>query len=74
MEVIVCVPLVSSDLALSLIHISIDTDGVAQSATAMKLDSVFRPDIPGEPLERDALLANAKTIGGGYIIVPRVVE
>ena len=53
---------------------AIDTDGVAQSATAMKLDSVFRPDIPGEPLERDALLANAKTIGGGYIIVPRVVE
>lgn len=53
---------------------AVDTEGVAQSATAMKLDSVFRPDVPGEAFDRNALLANAKTIGGGYIIVPRVVE
>ena len=53
---------------------AIDTEGVAQSATAVNLDSVFRPDVLGPAWDRDELLANAKTKSDGYIIVPRIVE
>ncbi len=52
----------------------IETEGVPVTAHVADLENVWREDMVGEHLSRDALLQNAPTKEEGYITVPRVVE
>ena len=53
---------------------ALDTAGVPPTAHVVPLQNVFREDVAGEQMDRDALLRNAPTRAEGYIAVPRVVE
>jgi aspartyl-tRNA(Asn)/glutamyl-tRNA(Gln) amidotransferase subunit C len=53
----------------------VDTEGVPACFTVLEtLSNVLREDIPGEPLSRDAFLANAPAHVGGMIRVPPVLK
>ena len=53
---------------------ALDTAGVPPTAHVVPLQNVFREDVAGVQMDRDALLRNAPTRAEGYIAVPRVVE
>ncbi len=55
-------------------HVSeLDTDGVEPMIHPHELKNVMRPDIPGEPLDREELLSQAPEQDLNRFAVPRIV-
>ena len=53
----------------------VDTDSVEQPmAHAVELTNVFRDDVPGQCLPREAALANAPKTDGRYFVVPQILD
>jgi aspartyl-tRNA(Asn)/glutamyl-tRNA(Gln) amidotransferase subunit C len=52
----------------------IDTDGVPPTAHSFELSNVERPDVPGEPVSRDAILEGAPRREDGYFRVRAVLD
>ena len=53
----------------------VDVGGVSPCNTVLEtLNNVFREDVPGAPLSREAFLANAPSHVGGMIRVPPVIK
>ena len=52
----------------------LDTEGVEPTSHVLTLTNVFRDDVPGEPLSRDAVLAAAPDHENGFFKVPPVIE
>lgn len=53
---------------------TLDTEGVEPTSQVLTLTNVFRDDVPGEPLPRDAVLAAAPDHANGFFKVPPVIE
>ena len=52
----------------------IDTQSIAPTNHAMKVQNVFREDIIKPSYDRDDILKNAPSQEGGCYLVPKVVE
>jgi aspartyl-tRNA(Asn)/glutamyl-tRNA(Gln) amidotransferase subunit C len=53
----------------------VDTDAVEQPmAHAVELTNVFRDDVPGHCLPREAALANAPKTDGRFFVVPPILD
>ena len=52
---------------------SLNLEGVAPMARPVPLENVFRADVPGEPLDRDEVLASAPAPENGQFRVPPVL-
>jgi aspartyl-tRNA(Asn)/glutamyl-tRNA(Gln) amidotransferase subunit C len=53
----------------------VDTEAVEQPmAHAVELTNVFREDVPGTSLPREAALANAPKTDGRFFVVPQILE
>lgn len=52
----------------------LDTSNVEPTSHVIPMTNVFREDVVGEPLPREAVLANAPEAEDGCFKVPRVVE
>lgn len=52
---------------------ALDLEGVEPMAHPIPLSNVFRPDVPGEPLGRDEVLAAAPATEDGQFRVPPVL-
>lgn len=52
----------------------LDTESVAPTNHAMKVENVFREDIVGESYNREDILKNAPSQDSGCYSVPKVVE
>lgn len=52
----------------------INTDGVEPTGHATEVHTVLREDEPGNPLERDQVLANAPSTSGEFIRVRTVLD
>ena len=52
----------------------LDTANIAPTASVLPARSVLRPDVPGEPLTRPALLQNAPQAEDDQFRVPPVME
>lgn len=52
----------------------LDTTGVSPTAHVLPIENVFRDDVPGQSLVREAALANAPLSGHGHFRVPKVIE
>ncbi len=53
---------------------TLNTDNVEPMMHAMEMTNVYREDVVGEPLLRDAALANAPMHDGEYFIVPKILD
>lgn len=51
----------------------VDTGGVPPTAGAYELKNAFREDVVGNPLDREAALANAPDRDEACFVVPKVV-
>ena len=52
----------------------IDTESVAPTNHAMKVQNVFREDVVKDSYSQEAILKNAPSQEGGCYLVPKVVE
>ena len=52
----------------------LDTDGVEPTSHVLALTNIFREDVPGTPLPRDAVLDSAPDHENGFFKVPPVIE
>lgn len=52
----------------------VDVAGVEPTAHAIRVQNVFREDVPAEGLPMDAILANAPQHADNQFQVPRIVE
>lgn len=52
----------------------LDTSNVEPTMHAMPMSNVFRDDVLGESLDRDAALRNAPKTDGEYFLVPRILD
>lgn len=61
---------------LEYVHIldQLDTQDVEPMAHAVNLANVFREDVPGESLSREAALANAPKTDGQAFLVPPILN
>ncbi len=48
-------------------------DGVEPTVHPYPLENVFRADVPGEPLDREELLAGGPEVEQDRFVVPRIV-
>jgi len=53
---------------------ALDTEGVEPMMHALEMTNVFREDVAGASLTRDAALKNAPLDDGAYFIVPKILE
>jgi aspartyl-tRNA(Asn)/glutamyl-tRNA(Gln) amidotransferase subunit C len=53
---------------------AVDTDDISPTATVSPLRSVMRDDVAGEPLDREAALANAPNALANCFFVPAIFE
>jgi aspartyl-tRNA(Asn)/glutamyl-tRNA(Gln) amidotransferase subunit C len=53
---------------------TLDTESVEPMMHAMEMTNVFREDVVGESLSRDAALKNAPLHDDEYFLVPRILE
>lgn len=53
---------------------ALDTSNVEPMMHAMALTNVFREDVVGESLSREAALANAPSHDDEYFIVPKILD
>ena len=53
---------------------TLDTEGIEPMMHAMELTNVFRQDVVGESLPREAALANAPEQDGEYFLVPKILD
>ena len=52
----------------------VDLDGVEPTAHALRVQNVFRDDVPAGGLSMEAVLANAPQHADNQFLVPRIVE
>ena len=52
----------------------VDVTGVEPTAHAIRVQNVFREDIPVDGLAMEAILANAPQHADNHFLVPRIVE
>jgi len=52
----------------------LDTSGIEPTMHALGMTNVFRDDMTGPSLDREAALANAPKTDGEYFLVPRILE
>ncbi len=52
----------------------LDTDAIEPTMHALAMTNVFRDDVVGESLTREAALANAPRTDGEYFLVPRILD
>lgn len=52
----------------------VNTDGIAPLDHVLSLTNVFREDIVGETLSRDAFMENVPKKTGGFVQVPNVIK
>lgn len=52
----------------------VDVSGVEPTAHAIRVQNVFRDDVPVEGLAMDRILANAPQQADNHFLVPRIVE
>jgi aspartyl-tRNA(Asn)/glutamyl-tRNA(Gln) amidotransferase subunit C len=53
---------------------ALPTDEVEPTSHSIPVYNAFREDVPGSPLPREEVLANAPQARDGLFIVPRIVE
>ncbi len=52
----------------------LDTEGIEPMMHAIPMVNVFREDVVGESLDREAALMNAPKTDGEYFLVPRILD
>lgn len=52
----------------------LNTDGIEPMMHVLDLANVYREDVVGESLSRDAALQNAPKTDGEYFLVPRILD
>ncbi|HTE84277.1 MAG TPA: Asp-tRNA(Asn)/Glu-tRNA(Gln) amidotransferase subunit GatC [Dehalococcoidia bacterium] len=53
---------------------AVDTEGVPPTSQSLPLENVTRPDETLQPLDQEAVLANAPLRSGGYFRVRKILE
>ena len=51
-----------------------DVSGVEPTAHAIPVFNVLRPDVTGQSLDHDAVIANAPSSADGHIRVPKIID